>query len=173
MRSLSRAALVLAAMCIAAPALQAQASFGIAAGATLPMGDASDAHNMGYHATLSLGIKPPLAPIGLRVEGMFNSLQYKDAFPVIGGESLRVLALTANGTYTLIPAAYVIGGIGMYNSKVAVDGAESSTDFGFNVGAGINIPLTGFGTYVEARYHHIPVDGGSFQMFPISVGIRF
>ena len=116
MRSLSRAALVLAAMFIAAPALQAQASFGIAAGATLPMGDASDANELGYHATLSIGIKPPLAPVGLRLEGMFNSLQYKEAVPVIGGESLRILGVTANGTYTLIPMAYLIGGVGMYNS---------------------------------------------------------
>ena len=173
MRSLSRAALVLAAMFIAAPALHAQTSFGVAAGATLPMGDASDAHNMGYHATLSLGIKPPLAPIGLRLEGMFNSIEYKDAVPAIGGESLRLLGVTANGTYTIIPTAYLIGGVGMYNSKVSVDGAESETDFGFNVGAGLNIPLTGFGTYLEARYHHIPLDGGSFQFVPVSVGIRF
>ena len=173
MRSLSRAALVLAAMFIAAPALQAQASFGIAAGATLPMGDASDANNMGYHATLSLGIKPPLAPVGLRVEGSFNSLAFKDGVG-LNGESFRILGVTANGTYTLIPMAYLIGGVGMYNSKASVDGAESETDFGFNVGAGLNIPLTGFGTYIEARYHHIPMgDDSKFQMVPISVGIRF
>ena len=173
MRSLSRAALVLAAMFVAVPAAQAQMSIGVAAGATLPMGDASDAHNMGYHATLSLGIKPPLAPLGLRVEGMFNSLEYKEAVPGIGGESLRILGVSANGTFTLVPMAYVIGGVGMYNSKVSVYVADSDTDFGFNVGAGLNIPLTGFVTYIEARYHHIPLEGGSFQMFPVSVGIRF
>ena len=169
MRSLSRAALVLAAMFIAAPAAHAQASFGIAAGATLPMGDAADAYKMGYHATLSLGIKPPLAPIGLRVEGTFNSLE------VDGGAdaSLRLMGLTANGTYTVIPQMYLIGGVGMYNSKLSVSGSDAENDFGFNVGAGINIPLTGFGTYIEARYHHIPVDGGNFQFLPISVGIRF
>ena len=171
MRLLSRAAL-LAAMFIAAPALHAQTSFGVAAGATLPMGDASDAHNMGYHATLSLGIKPPLAPLGLRAEGMFSSLEYKDGVG-FNGESVRILGVTANGTWTVMPTAYLIGGVGMYNSKVSVEGAEASTDFGFNVGAGINIPLTGFGTYIEARYHHIPVENGSFQMVPISVGIRF
>jgi hypothetical protein len=173
MRSLSRAALVLAAICIAAPALQAQTSFGIAAGATLPMGDASDANNMGYHATLSLGIKPPLAPLGLRIEGTFNSLEFKDGVG-LNGESFRILGLTANGTYTIIPTAYLIGGVGMYNSKVSVDGADAENDFGFNIGAGLNIPLTGFGTYVEARYHHIPMgDDSKFQMVPISVGIRF
>lgn len=168
MRVLSRVGLVLAAMLVAASAAQAQTSFGIAAGASLPMGDASDAYETGYHATLSLGIKPPLAPLGLRVEGMFNSFGIKSI-----DESVRVLGLTANGTWTMMPTAYLIGGVGMYNSKASVAGSASSSDFGFNVGAGINIPLTGFGTYIEARYHHVPMDGGNFQMLPVSVGIRF
>jgi hypothetical protein len=168
MRLLSRVGIVLAAMFVAAQAAHAQTSFGIAAGASLPMGDASDVYETGYHATLSLGIKPPLAPLGLRVEGMFNSFGLKDL-----DESVRVLGITGNGTFTIMPTAYLIGGIGMYNSKASVTGAESSSDFGFNIGAGVNIPLTGFGTYIEARYHHIPMDGGNFQMLPISVGIRF
>lgn len=171
MRLLSRVGIVLAALIIAAPAAHAQTSFGIAAGATLPMGDAADVHDMGYHATLTLGIKPPLAPLGVRIEGMFNSLAYKST--VADGESLRLLALTANGTYTLMPQVYIIGGVGMYNGKASITGAESSNDFGFNIGAGVNIPLTGFGTYIEARYHHIPQDPSAFTMLPISVGIRF
>ena len=122
-------------------------------------------------AAVSLGIKPPIAPLGLRIEGMFNSLGYKSA--IADGESLRLLSVTANGTWTMMPTVYLIGGVGMYNGKASVAGAESSNDFGFNVGAGFNIPLTGFGTYIEARYHHIPMDGGSFAMIPISVGIRF
>jgi hypothetical protein len=169
MRLLSRAALVAAAMFVAVPALHAQTSFSIAAGASLPMGDASDSNEMGYHATLGLGIKPPLAPLGLRIEGMFNSFEYKSPIDA----SLRVMGLTANGTFTMMPTAYLIGGVGMYNSKVSVSGVDASNDFGFNIGAGINIPLTGFGTYIEARYHHIPVDGGSFQFLPISVGLKF
>jgi hypothetical protein len=171
MRSLSRAAIVLAAMFIAAPALHAQTSFSVAAGASLPMGDASDVHDMGYHATLGLGIKPPLAPLGLRIEGSFHSLAYKSS--IADGESLRLLSLTANGTYTLLPTVYVIGGVGMYNGKASTAGAESSNEFGFNVGAGINIPLTGFGTYIEARYHHVPQDPEAFTFLPVSVGIRF
>lgn len=171
MRSLSRAALVLAAMFIAAPALHAQTSFSIAAGASLPTGDAGDLHDMGYHATLGLGIKPPLAPLGLRIEGSFNSLAYKSS--IADGESLRLLSVTANGTYTIIPTAYLIAGVGMYNGKASTPNAESSNEFGFNVGAGINIPLTGFGTYIEARYHHVPQDPDAFTFLPISVGIRF
>jgi opacity protein-like surface antigen len=123
---------------------------------------------MGYNATLGVGFKPLLVPIGLRVEGMFNSFDF-DGTDV----SMRVMGLTGNATYTILPQLYAIGGIGMYNSKASVDNSESSTDFGFNIGAGVNIPLTGFGTYIEARYHHVPVEDGSFKFIPVTFGIRF
>lgn len=173
MRLLSRAALALAAILFAAPALHAQTSFSIAAGLALPMGDAADATtgvDMGYNATVGIGIKPPLAPLGVRVEGMFNSFKFKSTAI---DASLRVMALTANATYTMMPTIYLIGGVGMYNSKASAAGSPSDTDLGFNVGAGVNIPLTGFGTYLEARFHHVPGDPGSFQFIPITFGIKF
>jgi hypothetical protein len=169
MRLLSRAALALAAIVFAAPALHAQMSINIALGAALPVGDAGDAVDMGYNATVGVGMKPPLAPIGLRIEGMFNSFEYKSPLDA----SQRVMAATANGTFTMMPQVYLIGGVGAYNSKSSTAGTNSVTDFGFNVGAGVNIPLTGFGTYAEARFHHIAGDGGNFQFIPITFGIRF
>ena len=169
MRLLSRAALVCAATLVVAPVVHAQTSVNIAIGAAVPTGDAGDAVDMGYNATLGVGIKPPLAPLGVRIEGMFNSFEFKSPLDA----SYRVLAATANGTYTMMPQIYLIGGVGMYNSKASTAGSPSSTDFGFNVGAGVNIPLTGFGTYVEARFHHVSGDGDNFQFIPITFGIKF
>jgi hypothetical protein len=168
MRQLSRIALVFGALLVAAPTLHAQASFSIAAGASVPTGDAAEGLKMGYNATVGVGFKPLLVPLGVRVEGMFNSFEFDGA-----DVSQRVMALTGNATYTILPQLYAIGGVGMYNSKASEGVDESSTDFGFNIGAGINIPLTGFGTYVEARYHHVPVEEGSFSFMPITFGIRF
>ena len=170
MRLLSRAAIALAAIVFAAPAIHAQASVSVAIGAAVPMGDAADLVEMGYNATVGVGIKPPLAPLGLRIEGMFNSFEFKN--PAVDASN-RVMGVTANGTYTLMPQIYLIGGLGMYNSKASTSGSSSSTDFGFNIGAGVNIPLTGFGTFVEARFHHIAGDPGNFQFIPITVGIKF
>jgi hypothetical protein len=172
---MSRAALALAATLFAAPAF-AQASFSVAAGAALPMGDASDALEMGYNATVGLGIKPPIAPLGVRIEGMFNSFAYKDN--LFNLDAQRIIAGTANVTLSgpALPMAYLIGGVGMYNSSVSVStgtAPDGSTDFGFNLGAGLNFPLTGFSTFLEARYHHIPVDGGSMKFLPITFGIKF
>lgn len=174
MRLIPTAALVLAAMTFGATEARAQLAFSIAAGAALPMGDASDAVNMGYNATVGLGIKPPLAPIGVRVEGMFNSFDYKSN--TFGLEALRVMGLTANAVLSgAVMPAYLIGGLGMYNSKATmnVGSSNAETDFGFNIGAGVNLPLTGFGVFAEVRYHHVPGDGGAFKFVPITVGMKF
>ena len=177
MRSMSRAALVLAATLFATPALRAQASFGIAAGAAVPVGSTADGYKLGYNVTGSLGFKPPLAPIGLRIDGMWNAMDAKGT----SGASLRTLAGTANltlsGVGMPIPMTYLIGGVGMYNSKLtglpAGFTSAGTTDLGFNIGAGINIPLTGFGTHLEARLHYVKSKGSSMKFIPITFGITF
>src|SRR5262245_61487822 len=114
MRGLSRAAIVLAAMAFAVPSLHAQKpSINISAGASLPTGDAADGVEMGYNAAVGLGLKPALLPLGLRIEGMFNSFSFKESVGADG--AWRVMGLTANATYTMIPSVYLIGGLGLYN----------------------------------------------------------
>jgi outer membrane protein with beta-barrel domain len=169
MRLMSRAALALAATLLAPAALHAQTSLGIAGGLAMPTGDASDLVKSGYNLTVALGIKPPVAPIGLRIDGMWNSLDSKTA----GGNALRVLGGNANVTLSgpMLPLGYLIGGVGMYN--FSSEGTESETKMGFNAGVGINFPLTGFSTFVEARYHHVQTEGSSFQFVPVTFGIRF
>jgi hypothetical protein len=179
MRLISSAALLVAATLIAAPAhAQLATSFSIAAGASMPVGSTGDNADVGYNAILGVGIKPPLAPVGLRVEGMFSEMGFKNTDEA----NFRTLAGTANVTISgagmAVPMGYLIGGLGLYNNKCAGDGCgilsdESETDFGFNVGVGLNIPLTGFGTFVEARLHVINTEGSSTKFIPITFGMRF
>ena len=168
MKVLARVVLA-AAMVFVAPTVQAQTSLIFAAGATMPIGDAGDAFDMGYHATVGLGVKPPLAPIGFRGELMYSQMESK-LFNNIGS---RMIAGIANVTYTVIPTAYAIGGLGMYNGSCSGSacpaGAESTNDFGFNIGGGLNIPLTGLGVFIEARLHVID----DTKIIPITVGIKF
>jgi hypothetical protein len=171
MRSMSRAALALAAIILVPAALHAQISLGIAGGLAMPTGDASDAVKSGYNVTAALGIKPPVAPIGLRIDGMWNSFENKTQ----GVGASRVIAGTANVTLSapLLPMAYAIAGAGMYHSSVSGAANSGDTKVGFNGGLGLNLPLTGFSTFVEARYHHVKGDNSSFQFVPVTFGIRF
>lgn len=141
----------------------------------MPLGSTGDQVDAGYHAIVGLGIKPPLAPIGARLEGLFNDNESKTA----ADQTSRILGLIANVTYTAIPTAYFIGGLGMYNLRCAgtcptVPGVDNSdTKVGFNVGGGVNIPLTGLGVFIEARLHIINTDTQSTKLLPITVGIKF
>jgi hypothetical protein len=173
--------LAVAAFALMAPVAvaQAQLSFGVAAGATLPQGDLKTGWESGYHLMATAGIKPPLAPIGLRVDGMFN--EFGQVEP--GTAKLRVMALTANAVFSMpgaiVLSPYAIGGLGMYNTKANVAGAEANGDFGFNIGAGIKFGLAGFSAFGEARYHIVKSDNtsgtanDSFRFIPITFGITF
>jgi hypothetical protein len=175
MRLISRAALVLAATLFAAPALHAQASFSIAAGATIPMGSTADALKTGYNVTAGVGIKPPLAPLGLRLEGMLNSMDIKPC-TLCGTGSTRILAGIANVTLSgvAMPMGYLIGGVGMYNIATPdISGSPTNTKAGFNVGAGLSFPLTGFSTFAEVRFHLVATDQKSTKFVPITFGIKF
>jgi hypothetical protein len=184
MRLLSRAALIVAASFVAVPAAHAQiaTSFSIAAGATMPIGSTGDAFDMGFNALLGVGIKPPLAPIGARIEGMYSQMMLKDD-PLLAGADVgtRTLAgianITLSGAGMAVPMGYLIGGLGLYNNGCAGSscgsGASSETDMGFNVGVGLNIPLTGFGTFVEARLHVIMNEGEKMKFIPITFGMKF
>ncbi|HEU4586637.1 MAG TPA: hypothetical protein VFR95_12865, partial [Gemmatimonadaceae bacterium] len=53
------------------------------------------------------------------------------------------------------------------------DADKTQTKFGLNAGAGLRFQLTGFSTFVEARWHTIFTEGKNTQVIPISVGISF
>ena len=150
-------------------------SLGIAGGGALPMSDFSDASKTGYNGTLALAIKLPMIPLGLRLDGAFNHFGSK-----VGDGTLNVISGTANLTYNLPSigvSPYVIGGAGMYSSVATASGLPSSArsnDFGWNAGAGINLPLTVFKAFVEARYNSVSVgNGAKMEFVPLTFGIMF
>ena len=166
--------LALATVIVATP-MSAQNSVSIAAGPTIPLGTAADAVNTGYNASVAITGKPPLASVGIRLEAMFNSLSYKGN--AAGNSTLRILGASANATLsnasTPLRSFYLIGGLGVYNTKsVGATVQEGNNDVGFNVGLGLTL-TTAVGTFVEARYHHIPSELNTLILLPITFGIRF
>lgn len=170
--------------------------FGIMGGATVPLSDLSDVNKTGWNAGALVSVGVPLVPVSFRVDGQWQQMNGKNLAvnELAGGTSqqanLRIIDGTANVVYTFGAALptkfYLIGGVGVYNerfsdpnSDVHVDG----TKFGLNGGVGFKFQLTGFATFIEARYHNVihgatvgvidQNDSRSLQFVPISVGITF
>ena len=158
-------------------------SLGISGGAAIPAGDLADFYTTGYNGTVSLGFRSFGSPIGLRVDGMYNRLSLKDdaiiSVPGLGlVESASIMGANANLVYSLPGTGispYLIGGGGVYWTKL--HGNNFSTDaenkFGLNGGIGAAFPLSGFNTFIEARFHHIFTDNSATQFIPVTFGISF
>jgi hypothetical protein len=58
---------------------------------------------------------------------------------------------------------------------VTAPGLASQTEhhFGWNAGAGINLPLSVFKAFVEARYNRISANGSNMEFVPVTFGIMF
>lgn len=146
--------------------------FNVRGGAALPVGDGSDGINTGFTLGAGLTFRPMLLPVGLRFDGDYNRFGAKDV-----DANVTIWALTANAEIApALSPIYFVGGLGLYSSKTTVDGigsSEATSDLGFNGGAGFRLPLTGFNTFVEARYHSIGTEGGRTNYIPIVFGVSF
>jgi opacity protein-like surface antigen len=187
-----RLATALVGLAVAATPLAAQTSrptFGIAGGLALPTGDLGNRHKSGYDIGAFVGFHPATSPVGFRVEGAFNQFDVKN----VSNAHTNIFDVTGNivvGT-TAAPGSvrpYLIGGLGVYNVKVEASAtaggttfseSRSSTKFGVNGGAGLDLPLTGIAVFVEARLHYVFSDNGTNGLgynagfVPITVGLRF
>lgn len=169
-------------------------SIGISGGVSVPMGNLSNGINgstgvnTGYNITGSLAIGLPLIPLGLRGDVSYNRFGTKNlAFPHPSGTGsgsynadASVIGVTANAVYSLplpepIVKPYLIGGVGVYDVRISptTGSSSSKSSFGFNIGAGVTIPLVAFNAFVEARYHHVDQSGGGVSFVPITVGVMF
>ena len=148
---------------------------GVAGGGSLPMSDLSNTAKTGYNGTVALAINLPIIPVGLRVDGAYNAFSAKAA----GGAKLHVMSATGNIVYGLpIPgfSPYFIGGAGLYMPTSTAPGVASITEhhLGWNAGAGVNLPLSGFKAFAEARYNRVSGANGTSMVFvPVTVGIMF
>jgi hypothetical protein len=150
-------------------------SFGAFAGASIPTGDFGDFGGTGWHAGGMVQWNSPTAPFGFRFDGAYH----KFADNSEPGNYPSIINGTANGILTFPMASstvrpYIIGGIGIYNERCTQ--CNSQTRAGLNAGAGINVPLSGFATIIEGRFHLVfdSDQGHSNSTFiPISVGLLF
>jgi hypothetical protein len=147
--------------------------FGVAAGAAIPTSDLSDIVNTGFNGTVMVGFSPSLIPLGVRIDGAYNQFGAKD---IIGTGNIHIVSVTGNLVYK-VPGAtvspYAIGGAGWY--QLGGTGLSSESHFGWNIGGGISMPLSGFDTFIEARYNAVKMSDPdpSVKFIPITFGVMF
>jgi opacity protein-like surface antigen len=152
--------------------------FGIAAGASIPMSDLSDATNTGFNVTGILGFHPQMIPLGVRIDVAYNRFGIKSNGAGLTGD-FHFTSVTGNLEYSIPSESvspYLIGGAGLYNQGANINGGTgSSNKFGWNLGGGIKLPLSGFDTFLEARYNQIQESSGnpSLKFIPITFGVLF
>lgn len=148
--------------------------FGISAGASIPTSDLSDISSTGWNANGHLAFNPLMVPFQIRIDGGYSSFNFKQG---VNGD-IHFGNVTGNLVYK-IPAAtvspYLLGGAGWYHVGASVPGffSGSANKFGWNVGGGISMPLSGFDTFIEAKYTQIQTQGSSVKYIPITFGVMF
>lgn len=145
---------------------------GVAGGASLPTSDLSDGANTGFNVTGTVGLNPKMIPLGIRVDAAYNRFGLKS--PLSGNVSYT--AVSGNLVYKFPSATvspYAIGGAGWCHTTSSVTGSASDNNFCWNAGGGISMPLSGFDTFIEARYNQIQTSGTSTKFIPITFGVMF
>jgi opacity protein-like surface antigen len=158
-------------------------SLGVSGGASIPVGDFSDGVNTGYNFGGHIAFGTPSLPISFRGDVNYDHFGAKNT-EGLDDASAHIWSYTANAVYEIPTMTgirpYIIGGIGGF-SPTATGSSEgtsvsvsSGTRFGFDVGGGLTIPLSGFNAFVEARYNRFNNEGGGSTSFvPITFGIMF
>ena len=142
--------------------------YGATAGIAIPLGRLSDDHAAGYALGGVVEYAVSGQPYSLRGEAMLQRFALKSGRTT--GDDVNMFSLGTSIVYRLqgSPAqTFVTGGIAVYHAT------GEGTRPGFNGGAGVEIPLTGFSAVAEARVHVMLADGKPLLTLPLTVGVRF
>ena len=140
--------------------------YGGTAGVAIPIGRIADDHSAGYllGGLVEYGVTGQ--PYALRGELLFQRFSLKSGHV---GDNVNLFSLGSTIVYKLQPSnAFLTGGIAIYSGNSGL-----GTRPGFNAGAGVEIPLTGFSATGEARLHLMLADGRPVITLPLTIGVRF
>jgi len=149
-------------------------SFAVFGGASVPMGDASDAFNTGYTLGGSMDMRNS-SRVGLRADASYGSMSIKapgvDGSNKTIGANLNAVVWTSKKPSAVSP--YVTGGASYAHYDLG-QGIPTESHWGFNAGAGLDFAMGRIPARVDARYTQISTgDGTSMKTVPLTFGIRF
>lgn len=117
--------------------------------------------------------------LGFRADVSFDKWGSK----VSDNVKLQSLGFVANALFDVSTSSmvkpYLLGGVGMFNTKAEYNlgsttgTSEGNTDMGVQVGGGLRFQLSGFSTFLEAKYVNVFGDPNSMNFLPITFGVRF
>lgn len=157
MRSILVRSTILAvlALLVGTATASAQIKWQVGLGITHPSEGDNGFHGMGA-ATFSL----PAAPVKLRADALYHTF-----------DGASIFGLNGDAVYSFAPgpvSPYVLGGLSWARTKP--DGVDAQTDFGYNLGGGINFGLAALKAFAEVRYLKV---GDGDGIIPITVGLHF
>jgi hypothetical protein len=189
---LSRPSVLALAFTLVAGAVGAQQqspfTFGFGGSVMVPVGDARE----GGLGDMGPSLSPGWQGMGLfQIRPFGNTLgfQLDGTYQRVGGGAMSFAGRqefnsTANVVYefghtrTTKVVPYIIGGAGVYSFRGHFD--SSSTRFGLNAGAGLNLNFGPGSLFLESRFHNVfgagfNADGSSTsaQLIPITAGFKF
>jgi hypothetical protein len=151
----------------------------VGGGAAIPVGKASNTQKTGYNGIVALAIGVAELPIGIRLDGIYNTLPSRTKVSGSGSSDLRVIGALGNLIFAFSGTnakPYAIVGGGLYNIRADTTGAKSENYFGVNAGLGATFGVGPFAIFLESRYHSITrkvAKGGVLQFVPITIGLMF
>ncbi|MES2178842.1 MAG: hypothetical protein V4550_13355 [Gemmatimonadota bacterium] len=141
--------------------------FGVTGAISIPVGRLSDDHAAGYGAGGLVEYAVSGQPYSLRGEVTLQHFPLKSGRT---GDASNLLSVGSTIIYRLdqtTTQGFVSGGIAIYNAT------HEGTRPGFNLGGGVEIPLTGFSAIAEVRLHVMLADAKPIMAIPLTVGVRF
>ena len=174
------ALVLLAELAVSLPAAgQKTYALAFGGGVAIPVGKLSSKQNTGYSGIAGLAIGLSDLPIGIRFDGIYNSLLRPGTGSGSTGSDLKVGGVLANFIFAFpgtSAKAYAIAGVGWYHAKLDAPDAKWQNDWGANGGLGATFAFGPIATFIESRYHSVSRSqskGGVYQFVPITIGVMF
>jgi hypothetical protein len=186
MKCLQKGAIASLVGVLVVPSVYAQGvQLGLGAGPSVPTGDYNTIAKIGWNAAASVLLAHESRPFAVQIDANYAQFGLEAESPTGSFDvNQRFIYGTANVVYRFQTSTsgrlrpYLIGGIGVYNSKgtgrdAALFGNTSATDFGVNLGTRFNYRVAGATLFLEARFHNIFTDPSNTQYVPVAAGLKF
>jgi hypothetical protein len=155
-------------------------SVGVSGGISVPTQDLGDLTDPGFTVAGHLWVSPS----GMRMVRFRGDLSYdrwgaKNANVTGQDVDWYSVGVAANALFRpgVEPEAtfrpYLLVGAGLFSLKSTASGSKTESDFGLQGGAGLEFQLSGFSTFLEARYVNTFASGTDRNWVPVTFGVRF